>query len=292
MASGMASGIPAWYGEPVSLTAPVQPDQDPSRWDAFSVSYERVFETLTTAFAAHAFDHLGPLEGLRLLDVAAGPGGAAIEAASRGAEVMAVDASPAMVRRIRARDAAVLAAVMDGMALNLPDSAFDVGFSCFGVVLFPDAPAGVAELRRVVRPGGRVAVVTWTEPHRYELAARLQQAIAAVRGGPLPPGPLPAQLRFVAPEALRALLVDSGFEAIEIIALRADLNAASARELANSMAFAPGMAALLEALGPERDAVLSAFVDALEADQGSGAVRLGAVAHAAIAVRPAVMVET
>ena len=57
------------------------------------------------------------------------------------------------------------------------------------------------------------------------------------------------------------------------------------------MAFAPGMAAMLEATGPARDAMLAAFVGALEAEQGTGAVRLGAVAHAAIAVRPSGMVE-
>jgi len=275
----------------VSISFPVQPDQDPSRWDGFASAYERVFEPLTTGFASQVFDRLGPLAGQRMLDVACGAGGAAIEAAARGASVMAVDASPGMIGRVRARSSIVTAQAMDGAALEFADAAFDLGFSCFGIVLFPDPAAALGALRRVVRPGGRVAIVTWTQPQRYELAARLQRAIVAVRGEGLPAAPLPAQLRFVEPAVLMGLVGDSGFEAVEIVTLEAELVAVSARDLAASMAFAPGMAALLEAIGPARDAVLAAFVGALEAEQGSGVVRLGAVAHTAIAVRPAGMVE-
>ncbi len=59
-----------------------------------------------------------------------------------------------------------------------------------------------------------------------------------------------------------------------------------------TLAFAPGMAAMLAALGPECQAVLHAFAAALQADQGAGALRLGAVAHAAIASRPLRVVQT
>ena len=245
----------------------------------------RVFEPLTTAFARQMLDRLEPLVGLDLLDVAAGAGGAALEALRRGARVMAVDASAAMVRSIAARAPGVAARLMDGAALALPDDHFDVAISSFGVVLFPDPAAGMAELHRVLRPGGRVAIVTWTEPHRYALAARLYQAIIAVRGAALPVGELPAQLRFVEPERLRALVADAGFADISIVPLVADLHAASATELAASLGFAPGMQALLDLLGPDRSAVLQAFGERLAADQGSGTVSLGAAAHAALAVR-------
>jgi hypothetical protein len=52
------------------------------------------------------------------------------------------------------------------------------------------------------------------------------------------------------------------------------------------MAFAPGMAAMVEALGPDRVPVLDAFVDALERDQGKGEVTLSAVAHIGIGRKP------
>lgn len=269
----------------MSIAVPLQPDQDPSRWDACADAYERVFEPLTTAFAGQALDRLGPLSGLDLLDVAAGAGGTALEAVRRGARVTAVDASAAMVRRVAARAPGVAARRMDGTALALPDARFDIALSGFGVVLFPDPAAGMAELRRVLRPGGQVAVVTWTEPHRYALAARLRQAIAAVRGAPPPAGDLPAQLRFTEPDRLRALVAGAGFAEIRIVPLAAELHAASAAGLAASLGFAPGMQALLDSLGPDRAAVLREFAGRLAEDQGAGPVRLGAVAHAALAVR-------
>jgi len=269
----------------MSIAAPLQPDQDPSRWDDHADAYERVFEPLTTAFAVQALDRLEPLAGLDLLDVAAGAGGTALEALRRGARVTAVDASAVMVRRIAVRAPGVAAHRMDGAALALPDGRFDAAISSFGVVLFPDPAAGMAELHRVLRPDGRVAVVTWTEPHRYALAARLYEAIIAVRGAPPPAGELPAQLRFVEPERLRALVAAAGFDDISILPLAAELHASSAVDLAASLGFAPGMQALLESLGPDRPAVLQEFADRLTADQGAGPVRLGAIAHAALAVR-------
>ncbi len=269
----------------MSIAAPLQPDQDPSRWDGHADAYERVFEPLTTAFAGQVLDRLEPLAGLDLLDVAAGAGGTALEALRRGARVTAVDGSAAMVRRIAARAPGVAAHQMDGTALALPDAGFAIAMSCFGVVLFPDPAAGMAELHRVLRPGGRVAIITWTEPQRYALASRLHQAIIALCGAPLPSGELPAQLRFVGPERLHALVAGAGFADISIVPLAAELHAASAAALAASLGFAPGMQALLDSLGPDRPAVLQEFAGRLADDQGPGPIRLGAVAHAALAVR-------
>lgn len=269
----------------MTLPAPVQPDQDPARWDHYAGAYEQVFEPLTTALLQPVLARLGPLEGLDMLDVAAGAGGGALAALQRGARVTAVDGSAAMVSRIAARAPGVAARVMDGTALAFPDARFDLAISCFGVVLFPDPAAGLAEMRRVLRHGGRAAVVTWTEPHRYALATRLRDAVIAVRGEPLPMGELPAQLRFTDPGRLRALLADAAFLVTEIMPLSAELQAPSAEHLAAMLGFAPGMAAMLDALGPDRAAVLDRFTAQLQADQGHGPIRLGAAAHAAIAVK-------
>lgn len=102
---------------------------------------------------------------------------------------------------------------MDGMNLVFPDDAFDAALSVFGVILFPDAARGLAEMRRVVRRGGRVAVVTWTQPERYELAAALREAIDSLGAESPAGGALPAQLRFAAPEAFERLFADAGIGA-------------------------------------------------------------------------------
>ncbi len=270
----------------------LQPDQDPARWDRHVSGYETVFEPLTDAFNHAALRMLAPLAGLDLIDVAAGTGGAALAAAAGGARVVAVDGAPAMVARIAARAAAhahgtnVVARLADATSLPFPPATFDAALSSFGIVLLPDPARGMAELHRALRPGGRAAIVTWTEPHRYEAANRLRDAVTAVRGAPPPLGDLPAQLRFTDPDRLHALLTDAGFTAVRIERVEASLQARSAAFLAGALGFAPGMAAMLDGLGRDRDAVLHRFQAALEDAQGLGAVTLGAVAHVAVAVRP------
>ena len=263
-----------------------QPDQDIARWDRYVGAYERAFEPLTDMFNRAALALLAPLSDMDLIDVAAGTGGASMAALEQGARVVAVDASAAMVARIIERsDCQVDARVADAGNLPFGDGTFDVALSSFGVILMPDPGRGMAELYRVLRPHGRVGIVTWTEPHRYELATRLRDAAIAIRGQP-PASDLPAQLRFTDPDRLYALLAASGFEAIRIERTEAVLRAPTAASLTQSLAFAPGMAAMLDALGPQRPAVLERFATTLIADQGSGPVTLGAVAHIAIATRP------
>lgn len=142
----------------MTLAVELQPDQQSRRWDDHVGVYETVFEPLTNAFARRALDQLHLRPGDRLLDVAAGAGGAALMAAAAGADVLAVDASPNMVARIRARTMCehayagrVRAEAMDGMALALADASFDAALSVFGVILFPDAGRGMREIARVLR---------------------------------------------------------------------------------------------------------------------------------------------
>ena len=78
--------------------------------------------------------------------------------------VTAIDFSPPMVTRLTERIAdrnGGRALVMDGQALTFADNSFDLALSLFGVMLFPDFHAGLAEMARVVRPGGRVVVGCW-----------------------------------------------------------------------------------------------------------------------------------
>jgi SAM-dependent methyltransferase len=181
----------------------------------------------------------------------------------------------------------VLAAIMNGMALEVPADSFDAAISTFGVILFPDAPAGMREMARALKPSGRAAVLTWTKPERYELAVRLLGAVAQVRGPLPPPVSLPAQLRFKAPDDFRALLAGSGLLVEEIVEIEERWQLPSARWIAEHIAFAPGMAAMTDGLGADRDAVMAVFVATLEDDQGTGPVVLRAVAHLGIARKPA-----
>jgi SAM-dependent methyltransferase len=258
----------------------LQPDQQSLLWDHHVSGYEAVFEPLTCAFAAAAIERLQPKAGDRVIDVGAGCGGAALLLARRGARVLAVDASRRMVERMRARLPAAQAcvAVMDGMALALADATMDAAISVLGVVLFADPAAGLGEIVRVLRRGGRAAIVTWTQPENYELMSELMGAVRSVIPEfPAPVSP-PVQLRYREDAAFRALLERGGLRDVTVDHVSARLDISSARWLADNVAFAPGMAALIARLGQHRPAVLNAFVARLEKSHGRGRFGLHAVA--------------
>jgi ubiquinone/menaquinone biosynthesis C-methylase UbiE len=268
------------------ITSELQPDQRPLLWDDHVLVYESVFEPFSSAFARDVVRGMNLRQDASILDVGCGSGTAALKLAAQNYTVTAIDASTSMIERVRARSEAanviIDARVMDGQHLEFADATFDAALSVFGVILFPDAVRGLAEVRRVVKRGGTVGIVTWTEPQNYELAALMRQAILAVKPD-LPPSKLPAQLRYQNSADFRALFRDAGFDDVSISASTAQLTAPSARWLADRLAFAPGMASMLDGVGNARPAVLDAFVAGLEKTQGTGPIALGGVAFLGIA---------
>ena len=262
------------------LRAGPQPDQEPQRWDDHVPVYEAVFEPFSLQWARAAIARLGLLPGQSVLDVGAGCGGAALELAEQGLRVTAIDASSRMVERIRARAAerglSIDARAMDGQALTFEDGTFDAALSVLGVILFPDAARGLAQMVRVVRRGALISVVTWTEPQNYQLATELRRAIETVYPEQ-PPAPLPAQLRYREEGDFRALFAEAGLAQPVITTATARLNAPSARWLSEHIEFAPGMAAMLSGLGERAPAVRERFVQNLEMRWGSGPIGLSGV---------------
>jgi SAM-dependent methyltransferase len=160
--------------------------------------------------------------GMRFLDVAAGSGALSIPAARLGAQVLATDQSPVMLKLLRARarqeGLTIETRVMDGHALELDDNSFDMAGSQFGVMLFPDMPKGISEMVRVVKPGGRVLMTVYGDPHKIEFFGFFVAAIQTVRpdfnGPPMDPPPLPFQLQD--PERLRKELATAGLKDIKV----------------------------------------------------------------------------
>jgi ubiquinone/menaquinone biosynthesis C-methylase UbiE len=129
--------------------------------------------------------------GERVIDVATGTGNTALAAARRFADVTGVDYVPALLEHARTRAAAegLDARFETGDALRLahPDGAFDVAVSTFGVQYVPDQEKAAAELLRVVRPGGRIALASWSPDGYLGELLRLVDRYTAGASGPAAP---------------------------------------------------------------------------------------------------------
>jgi demethylmenaquinone methyltransferase/2-methoxy-6-polyprenyl-1,4-benzoquinol methylase len=160
--------------------------------------------------------------GDRVLDACCGTGDLAIAARTHGAgDVVGLDFSKQMLDRARGKEPAIEWVQGDALALPFPDGSFDAATVGFGIRNVDDLVAGVRELRRVLRPGGRLAILEITTPGGvlapfYRLW--FDRAIPLL-GKVLPGGAaytyLPASVRrFPPPEALADLLAANGFEAV------------------------------------------------------------------------------
>jgi SAM-dependent methyltransferase len=102
----------------------------------------------------------------RVIDVAAGNGNASLAAARRFAEVLSTDYVPELLeqgrRRAEAERLPIVFQVADAEQLPFPDASFDVALSSFGVMFAPNQERAASELLRVVRPGGRIGLASWT----------------------------------------------------------------------------------------------------------------------------------
>ena len=145
----------------------------------------------TTPVAAHLVAFAGVASGETVLDVGTGTGVVAITAANAGARVSALDLTPALLQEAvqNAKVAGVDVAWTEGDAERLPylGSSFDVVLSQFGHMFAPRPDVVVAEIRRALKPNGRVAFATWPPE---ELIGQIFQFIGR-NSPPLPPGAEP-----------------------------------------------------------------------------------------------------
>jgi SAM-dependent methyltransferase len=116
--------------------------------------------------AEHLVDTADLHAGWCVLDVATGTGNAAIAAARLGCKAVGVDYVPSLLERGRERAAAEGLEVEllegDAEALRFDDASFDAVTSVFGTMFAPDHERAAAELLRVTRPGGTIALASWT----------------------------------------------------------------------------------------------------------------------------------
>lgn len=184
-------------------TAPVDAAAERTRFTWSAGDYARIAAGYSTAAEAFA-EGLGFFRGESVLDVACGTGTLSIPAAHAGASVTAVDITPRLLQTARALGAkeglSILFDVGDAEALPYGDASFATTMSMFGVMFACRPERALAELFRVTRPGGRIALANWTPSGFVGEMLRLHTALV-----PSPAG-IPSALAWGDPDRLHGRL--------------------------------------------------------------------------------------
>ncbi len=130
-------------------------------WERIARAYHEHFGKLTSQATRKLLDAAGTKKGLRILDVATGPGYVAGVAATRETQAVGVDFSSAMLAVARQIYPAVEFKEADAAALPFEDGSFDIVVINFGLPHFAFPERTLAEAQRVLRAGGRIAATVW-----------------------------------------------------------------------------------------------------------------------------------
>lgn len=211
------------------------------QWDQAAEAWHR-WDPLLKAWLGPATDAMldlaGAGPGSRVLDIAAGAGEPAITIAKRVGPtgyVLATDISPKILEYARSSAArqgvtSLETRVMDGENLELPDGSFDVVTSRVGLIYFPDQQRALSEIRRVLRPGGRVAAIVYSTAENNKF---FSLPVAVIRRKAQLPPPLPGQpgpFSLGNPGVLEDAYRRAGFRDIQLRTINAPVRTTSAAE--------------------------------------------------------------
>lgn len=195
---------------------PIQPhNQRPAAvWNSPGERYDEISRGIADSIE-HCVNRLAPQAGERILDVATGTGWTARRVARRGADVVGVDLGADLIEAAqglaRRESLDIEFRVGDAEALPFDDGAFDAVISTCGVMFASRPEVAAAELARVCRPGGRLALTTWLPDSAVFEMFKVMKAYMPPPPDPAPPSPF----EWGRPERVSQLLGDAfslGFE--------------------------------------------------------------------------------
>ncbi|HMJ12643.1 MAG TPA: methyltransferase domain-containing protein [Polyangiaceae bacterium] len=265
------------------------PLADPEAWNLVSEGYVTDVVPQFEAFARDALRLAGVTAGMRVVDVACGPGTLSFLAAAEGARVSALDFSERMIEALndRARREGaqgIEARTGNGMALPYGASEFDAGFSMFGLMFFPDRQKGFKELVRVLKPGARAVVSSWQPMDRVPLFAELFATLRALMPD-LPFGEGPPPLGTA--EEMSAEMLASGFQKADVHEIAHTIEAASLSAWLESMLRSMAPLVLLQhRMGPSAfEPLARTLYDRLAQRFGNGPQSMRLVSNFGVGVR-------
>ena len=217
-----------------------------SGWDLAVDDYEPLWAAQLAAAQVALLDLATPGADEHVLDVACGTGLVTFDAAweiGRGGSALGVDISGQMVEaaRRRAEDRRmpnINFTRMDAEALDLPDESFDVALCSLGLMYVPDPAQAVREMRRVLRPGGRLALAVWGERAQCGWSPVFEIVDAEVTSDVCP-----MFFQLGQGDRLARLCMSAGFEAVAHKRIASRLTYADAQEACDA-AFIGGPVAL------------------------------------------------
>jgi ubiquinone/menaquinone biosynthesis C-methylase UbiE len=265
--------------------------------EAIAPTWERrraEVEELSAPFREWMLRALGPREGDTVLELAAGVGDTGFEAAALVGEtgrLMTTDVSPAMLEAARRRGAELGVAnagyrVMDAERIELDDNSVDGVLCRFGYMLMADPATALAETRRVLRPGGRLALAVWGTAEQNPFFVTI--AVSLVQRGHLPlpePPPAPGPFSMASSERTEGLLRRAGFAEVRTEEVAGRFVASDADEYLSVIADTAGPIGLtLRGLAePDRAAVNADVENSLRRFAADGGYEIPCLALCAVA---------
>ena len=192
-------------------------DFEHTGWEKAAAQYDRHFGELTGQSIEPLLDAVGANPGVRLLDIASGPGHAAAAAARRGCSVIGIDFSSEMVALASRLHPAVEFRLGDAEQLDLPAHSMNGAVMNYGMLHLANPERAIAEAFRVLEPGGRYAFTVWDVPERAVGFGIILQSIQ-MHGNMdvgLPAGP--PFFRFSDPEESKRTLTAAGFMNVQTL---------------------------------------------------------------------------
>jgi SAM-dependent methyltransferase len=257
------------------------------RWERASAGWGRRADGVRDQgmpVSAWMIEHAGLQPGQRVLELAAGPGDTgflAAELIKPGGTLVCSDATEGMleIARGRAKEQGidnVEFARLELEWIDLQAASVDTILCRWGIMLVVDPSAAVREARRVLRPGGRIAVAVWDEAARNPWATIPGRALVELGHAERPDPNAPGMFTLAAPGRLEELLNDGGFtdvvvEAVDLGRMPGGIDEYIAETCDLSQMFADALARLSD---DERDAVMREISSlAAEYTDGDGTLR-------------------
>src|SRR5262245_27163281 len=147
-------------------------------WQRAASTYGNSFAHATAHYTVPLLEAAGVSSGQQVLDVACGPGRLAAAAAAHGATAQALDFSAEMVAVARSSYPEIVVTEGDAESLPYRDGTFDAVVSSFGIHHVPRPELALAEARRVLKPGARIAFAIWAPPEENTAFSLVFDAIA------------------------------------------------------------------------------------------------------------------